>query len=147
MAVAMKEHRGFTLMEILLTLTLVTTLSLGLYPVSQSIASQQRLRLARESFLAGISSARFRALAGNLSMRVVIHDNLHEFAFTLTHSAPSEWQTLPPGVRFLKVPRRNVTFYSRGYAAPAGTFVLENASGRILVVVSASGRVRWQEAV
>jgi hypothetical protein len=117
--------------------------TLGL-SVLKKIAEQHRLHLAGESFSSAVMAARSQAVAKNLATQVRVHRSRRKFGLAMKDSEPQSWQDLPAGVEFSKVPRKPPRFYSRGYASPAGTFLLENSRGRIRVIVSLSGRVRWE---
>ena len=140
----MDTARGYSLLEVMLVCALIGSGStLGL-SILNGIAEQHRLHLAGESFSSAVMAARFRAVAKNLATQVRVHTSRRKFGVAVTDSEPQFWQDLPTGVEFSKIPRKPPRFYSRGFASPAGTFILENSRGRIRVVVSLSGRVRWE---
>ncbi|MCH8320637.1 MAG: hypothetical protein IH790_06760, partial [Acidobacteria bacterium] len=132
------------LLEVVLVCALIGSGStLGL-SILNGIAEQHRLHLAGESFLSTVMAVRFQAVAKNLAIQVRVHSNRRKFGIAVKDTEPQFWQDLPAGVEFSKTPRKPVTFYSRAYASPAGTFTLENSCGRIRVIVFVSGRVRWE---
>lgn len=140
-------HRGFSLLEIVLVCGLVTSVStLGL-SIMQAIDEHQKLQLAGESLCSAVAGARLQAVTKNLALQLQVHSNRQQFSLVVRGEAPTIWQTLPKGVQFSQIPGRPVTFYSRGYAAPAGSFVLTNRSGLIRVIVSPSGRTRWERTI
>ncbi len=140
----MDTARGYSLLEMMLVCALIGSGStLGL-SILNGIAEQHRLHLAGESFSSAVMAARFQAVARNLATEVRIHKGRRKFGLAVKDSEPQFWQDLPAGVEFSKMPRKPPRFYSRGYASPAGTFILENSRGRIRVIVSLSGRVRWE---
>jgi len=140
----MDTARGYSLLEVMLVCALIGSGStLGL-SILNGIAEQHRLHLAGESFLSAVMAARFQAVAKNLAIQVRVHASGKKFGIAVKGSEPQFWQDLPAGVEFSKTPRKPPGFYSRGYASPAGTFILENSRGQIRVVVSLSGRVRWE---
>ncbi len=140
----MDTARGYSLLEVTLVCALIGSGStLGL-SILNGIAEQHRLHLAGESFLSTVMAARFQAVAKNLAIQVLVHASGKKFGVAVKDSEPRFWQDLPAGVKFSKTPRKPPRFYSRGYASPAGTFILENSRGQIRVVVSLSGRVRWE---
>ncbi len=140
----MDTARGYSLLEVMLVCALIGSGStLGL-SILNGIAEQHRLQLAGESFLSALMAARFQAVAKNLAIQVLVHASGKKFGVAVKDSEPQFWQELPTGVEFSKTPRKPPHFYSRGYASPAGTFILENSRGQIRVVVSLSGRVRWE---
>ncbi len=140
----MDTARGYSLLEVMLVCALIGSGStLGL-SILNGITEQHRLHLAGESFLSAVMAARFQAVAKNLAIQVRVHASGKKFGVAVKDSEPQFWQDLPAGVEFSKKPRKPPRFYSRGYASPAGTFILENSRGQIRVVVSLSGRVRWE---
>ncbi len=140
----MDTTRGYSLLEVMLVCALIGSGStLGL-SILNGIAEQHRLHLAGESFSSAVMAARFQAVGRNLATEVRVHASRKKFGLAVTDSEPHFWQDLPTGVEFSKIPRKPPRFYSRGYASPAGTFILENSRGRIRVIVSLSGRVRWE---
>ncbi len=140
----MDTARGYSLLEVMLVCALIGSGStLGL-SVLNEIAEQHRIHLAGESFSSAVMAARFQAVSKNLAILVRVHPSRRKFGLAVTDSEPQFWQDLPTGVEFSKIPRKPPRFYSRGYASPAGTFILENSRGRIRVIVSLSGRVRWE---
>jgi Tfp pilus assembly protein FimT len=136
----MNTARGYSLLEVMLVCALIGSGStLGL-----SILNEIAVHLAGESFSSAVMAARFQAVAKNLATLVRVHPSRRKFGLAVKDSEPQFWQDLPTGVEFSKIPRMPPRFYSRGYASPAGTFILENSRGRIRVIVSLSGRVRWE---
>lgn len=140
----MKHPKGYNLFEVTLWCILAGTLSTISLTVIEGIRDQQRLHLAGESFLSAVSAARFEAMTKNLAVQIRVHPSRSQFTMALANDEPHLWQNLPPGVLFSKVPSKPITFFSRGNVAPAGTFILENERGQIRVIVSISGRVRWE---
>ncbi len=140
----MKHSKGYSLFEVTLWCILAGGLStIGLTAV-EGIRDQQALHLAGESFLSTVSTARFEAMTKNLAVQIRVHASRSQFTMTLGNDEPSLWINLPRGVTFSRIPSRPITFFSRGNAAPAGTFTLKNERGQIRVIVSLSGRVRWE---
>ena len=140
----MEQSRGYNLFEVTLWCLLTGTLSTVSLSVVEGIRDQQGLHLAGESILSAVSAARFEAMTKNLAVQIRVHPNRDQFAVALQNDEPHLWQSLPRGVSFSKVPSKPITFFSRGNAAPAGTFTLKNERGQIQVIVSLSGRVRWK---
>ena len=136
--------RGFNLLEVTLWCLLTGTLSTVGLSVGEGIRDQQRLHLAGESLVSTVLAARFDAMTKNLALQIRVHPDRNQFTVALKNDEPDLWQSLPRGVVFSKIPSRPITFFSRGSAAPAGTFTLENKRGQIQVIVSLSGRVRWK---
>ncbi|MFQ5928747.1 MAG: GspH/FimT family pseudopilin [Acidobacteriota bacterium] len=140
----MDNARGYNLLEVILVCGLVGSVStIGLSSL-QGMGEQQRLHVAAESFLSTVTGARFQAVSKNLAVRVLVHTDHRKFAVVVNNEEAAIWQSLPSGVTFSRVPRKPPTFYSRGFASPGGTFTLTNRCGRIRVIISLSGRARWE---
>ncbi|MDA2929210.1 GspH/FimT family pseudopilin [Acidobacteria bacterium AH-259-O06] len=140
----MDNARGYNLLEVILVCGLVGSVStIGLSSL-QGMGEQQRLHVAAESLLSTVTGARFQAVSKNLAIQVLVHADHRKFAVVVKNEEAAIWQSLPRGVTFSRVPRKPPTFYSRGFASPGGTFTLTNRCGRIRVIISLSGRVRWE---
>lgn len=140
----MKNHRGFTLPELALVCGIMALTSTLGFSWLAGILGQQRLQLAADSFLSTAISARYQAVTKNLATQIRVHPDLQQFAVAAKDQPPLLWQKLPKGVAFSQIPSRSPTFYSRGFASPAGTFILSSGHGSVRIVISLSGRVRWQ---
>ncbi len=140
----MDQARGYSLLEVLLVCGFIGSVSTWGLLIFEGTAEQHKLQLAGEAFLSAVTAARVQAVAKNLAIQIRVHSNRRKFGVTVRDAEPQVWQDLPSGVEFSTVPRKPPTFYSRSYASPAGTFILENSRGQIRVIVSLSGRVRWQ---
>ena len=111
------------------------------------LTEENDLWLAADSFLSTASTARFLAVARNLPVQIAVHPD--HVRFTLVHKGdqPRTWNRLPGATRFTSVPQKLPTFYSRGFASPAATFVLGNGKGQIRVVISPTRRVRRERVI
>lgn len=136
--------QGFQLIEVMIVLALAV-LAVGIAGASIiGIASGHRLDLGVRAFVSELASLRARAVSGNRVLSVQIDETKTRYGVAPPGGSPRSWIQLPPGVRFRGQPRRPVTFYSRGSAVPAGTYLIANSSGSIKVIVAASGRIRWE---
>lgn len=140
----MDNPKGYNLLEVVLWCALIAVLSGVSASFVKGITEQQKLHFAGESFLSTVAAGRFEAVAKNLAIQVRVHPDLRQFALAIKDQEPPFWRSLPSGVKFSKIPTRAPTFYSRGYASPAGSFILKNSRGHIRVIVSVSGRIRWE---
>ena len=136
--------RGYQLFEVMLVCSLLGLLSTLFVPMLQGIADQEKLHAASQMFRSTILNARSQAIAKNSALRIRIHQDRRKFAIASRGKEPTLWRDLPGGVEFSRIPRSLPTFYSRGTASPAGSFILSNNCGRIVIVISVSGRVRWE---
>lgn len=139
-----ETSRGFQLIELMIVVALAV-LGVGFAGASiVRIASSHRLDFGVRTFVSELSSLRARAVTGNRPMSVQIDGTGTRYGFGSPGDLPRSWTQLPAGVRFRGQPLRPVTFYSRGSAVPAGSYLIENSAGTIKVIVAASGRIRWK---
>ena len=139
------REKGYTLIDLVITcLLVISAAGFGLNGL-QAMAQHHYLQAARQGLASDLSRARITAIAGNLPVTVRVRADRKAYSVT----EPGEtlrWRDLPPGVTFAGFPKTHLTFYSRGSAVPAATYVMANqAGGEIRVVVAASGRVRWTQ--
>jgi hypothetical protein len=137
------NSRGFQLIDALLAcMVVVLAASLGA-AAWDGAAEQHRLHAACQLLVSTCHQARNRALTKNLPTEIRVHLSRRSFGLAAEGKPPHRWLDLPKDVQFVSFPTNAVRFYSRGVAAPGGSFVLGNAAGRIQVIVAPSGRVRW----
>lgn len=135
---------GFTLLETLVVALVVILLaSIGWIGWRRCVEAW-RVREAAELLGAELARARSLAVQANRSVSVVIHPSATAYGRAPAGRLPAVWRGLPSGVRVAGTPRLPVTFYSRGGAAPAGTYVVAAPSCRAKVVVAPLGRIRWE---
>lgn len=138
------NNLGFQLLEMMVVcLLLGAAVAVSAGPVIRT-NEQYQLHTAGQSLVATLSEARSLAVTTNLPLEVHIDEGRRRFGFMPRGEQIEDWKQLPSGVRFAQIPRSRVTFYSRGFAVPSGSYVIENSIGTIKVVVSAAGRVRWE---
>jgi len=138
------NNRGFQLLECLIVCALIACLGGIGFGTLNGIIEWYRLQLGARVFVSQISSVRSSAISRNVSLSVLVDSAGESYGWALRKTESEAWRRLPPGVSFSRVPRNPVTFFSRGNAAPAGTFVLANRKGEIKVVVAPNGRIRWE---
>jgi Tfp pilus assembly protein FimT len=138
------EERGFQLLDCMLVcLVLGGGLSLGMASLD-GVFERYRLQWAGYLFASEISTLRSTAVGHNLPVSVSVNPSRTQYGFATRGDEPSLWRPLPRGVVFVDQPATPVTFYSRGNAVPAGSYLLANSVGRMRVVVAPTGRVRWE---
>ena len=136
------REKGYTLVEVVITCLLVIgAAGYGLNGLD-GMARHHYLQAACQGLSSDLSRARVAAISGNLPVTVAIRQDRRAYSVT-EPGEKQRWRELPRGVSFASFPKTNLTFYSRGSAVPAATYVMANKAGEIRVVVSASGRVRW----
>ncbi len=138
------RSKGYQLFELMLVCSLLVSLSTLFLPFLDGIADQERLHGAGQAFRSAVATARYQSVAQNRAIRICIHEDRKRFATAEGEQEPALWQELGRGVTFSSIPARLPTFYSRGTASPGGSFVLTNPAGQIRIVVSVSGRIRWE---
>ncbi len=142
----MRHESGFSLIELMIALSVVVIAIAAGVQFARGVAGWQRLRSGADLFVSAAERARALAVSRNGSFEIRVHENRKAFAVIAVGSLePPLWRGLPRGVEFASLPRRPITFFSRGTAAPAGTFGLASESGRIDVIVAGSGRIRWEK--
>ena len=77
-------------------------------------------------------------------MQIRVSDDGRRTTMAPAGEEAGHWLNFPRGVLAVRRPNREISFFSRGTAAPGGTFVLGNASGKIRIVISPAGRIRWK---
>jgi prepilin-type N-terminal cleavage/methylation domain-containing protein len=138
--------KGFGLLELVIVLGLIAIIAAsavpGMHRINQEWALWGGARLLESSLL----WARTHAIAANDSLALMIDNGGARFYWQDPTGAryQSSIRLLPAGVRITQAPRRPVCFFPRGNAVPAGTFVVQGATGSYRVVVSALGRIRVQ---
>ena len=142
--IALKNsERGFTLLEMLLALTLISSAAFVLMIKLPGYAEQQKLTLAAEQLLGEIRDARQAALAENNSFRIRFSagEGGHSYQIFRQNTLVKEIQ-LGNGVKFTAMPS-SLTFNALGRGAGA-TVTLQNAAGeRKSIIVSPVGmRIR-----
>ena len=106
--------------------------------------NRYRLEVAAQSLAMELSALRGAAVSRKLPLSVTVGDCFTKYGFGARGDNAALWRQLPKGVLFMSQPSQSVTFYSRGNAVPAGTYGLSNVKGQCRVVVSPTGRVRWE---
>ena len=131
---------GFQLLELMIVLALIAVGAMLGAGAWYEWLGRHRLDNAADALSAFLCEARSSAMARNAAVQVQVEEG--RYAMTLRGSEAVLWRRFPQGVLAVGVPRSPVAFYSRGNAAPAGSFVLQNSSGEVRVIVSPAGRVR-----
>ena len=135
---------GYQLLEVTLTCLLIGFLASLTLPAYQQVRDHWRLSQGSHLFLNLLEQGRTAAIGRNLTVQVRVSDDGGRATIAPEGEEAGHWLTLPSGLRVVRKPNSEISFYSRGTAAPAGTFVLGNTAGRIRIVISPAGRIRWQ---
>ena len=138
------SNRGFQLIEqmmVCLLIILVTTVGID---SALGWIEVYRLDNAVRMFSTRLSEMRSLSISLNYPIAVRISESRKEFSFSDRNEDRGIWTSLPKGVSFTGAPLRTVAFYPRGNAALGGTFRLSNSTGCFQVVVSPTGRIRWE---
>lgn len=138
------NSKGYQLLELMMVCSLLGFLSTTGLPLLQGIAEQEKLHAAGQAFRSAVAAARSQAIAKNSAVRIYIHKDRKSFATAGRDDQPNLWQNLPDGVEFSSLPTNLPTFYSRGTASPGGSFILRNSRGELSIIISLTGRTRWE---
>jgi prepilin-type N-terminal cleavage/methylation domain-containing protein len=146
------SRRGFTLLELLIAITLAGVLSAIALPSVQRQVERWRIGAAARQVVMDLKAARARAIAGGAAER--IHFAVASATYQLERQRPggayaaiAPATRLPDGVRVVDCTAAGdgVGFRPRGYAITFGTITLRNASGdERRVIVDIAGRLRVQ---
>jgi prepilin-type N-terminal cleavage/methylation domain-containing protein len=136
--------RGFGLLELVIVLGLIAIVAASAVPSMHRINQEWALWGGTHLLESSLLWARTHAIASNDSLALVIDNGGARFYWQDPAGAryQSSIRLLPAGVRITQAPRRPLCFFPRGNAVPAGTFVVQGATGSYRVIVSARGRVR-----
>jgi prepilin-type N-terminal cleavage/methylation domain-containing protein len=148
----MTDRRGFTLLELLIALTLCAVLSGTALLGYRRMLSGWRLNAAARQVVMDLKLARARALLSGATHRVRFavpgasyqHERRRRSGTYEPIAPPTE---LPPDVEILacSAPGSGISFRPRGNAAAFGTIALRNGDGEERsVVVDIVGRLRVQ---
>ena len=138
------EDKGFSLLDSLMVcLLLGSALTLGAASLN-GIFERYRLQWAGYVFSSEISDVRSEAVGRNSPVSILVDVSRNKYGFGQRDEEPRLWRLLPRGVLFVSLPTVPVTFYSRGNAVPAGSYLLQNRAGQMRVIIAPSGRVRWE---
>jgi hypothetical protein len=135
---------GYQLLECLAVCLLLTLLvGVGGISLNRSL-DRYRLECSAQGLAADLGSLRIAAVSRKTPLSVSIYDCRSKYAFGLRNGIPVSLRSLRPGVSFENYPKRPLTFYSRGNAVPAGSYLLSSAAGQCKVVVAPTGRIRCE---
>lgn len=144
-------QRGFTLLEVLMAIVLVGTLSAIAVPEIHQQLDRWRLSSATRQVVMDLKVARARAIAAGAAHRLHFAVGggyrLERQRISGTYGAVGPAVNLPTGVRVVDCTAAGdaVAFRPRGHAVTFGSVTLENAAGdRRRVVVDIAGRLRVQ---
>jgi Tfp pilus assembly protein FimT len=138
------KANGFQLFECMMVCLLVAVLG-GLGGISLGkLLGRSRLESAAQEMIGHLGALRAAAVSRKLSLAITVGETGRSYGFGPRGEDPAAWRDLPPGVQIVDSPGSSVTFYSRGIAVPAGSFLLANEVGRIRLIIAPTGRMRWE---
>ena len=138
------SEKGFQLFECMIICFLLSLLAgVGGASYSQLVA-RTRLERAGQEMMGCLGALRAAAVNRRLSLSVTVDDNGMRYGFGPRGEEPTAWRHLPPGVQIVNRPASSVTFYSRGNAVPAGSYLLANEAAQWRLIIAPTGRMRWE---
>ncbi len=136
------NERGISYVEVLITCMLLAVFAGAGVTSVNGFRRAADLQMSCQTMVSDLNRARIQAISSNLPVSVIVRPDRLAYA-VVEAGDTARWRLLPRGVRLATSPARPVTFYSRGGAAPAGSFTIANSTGQVRIVVSPLGRVRW----
>ena len=138
--------RGFSLVELLVNLGVVMTLSAVSFPMVTTSLDTYRLRHDARQLAARCQNARFLAISSNISHRLHWSGTRMEVQRRTAGSYTTvEFFWFSPGVAVVSAWEADPVFSPRGTVAPSATITLENPRAmRRTVSISVIGRVTEQ---
>ena len=103
------------------------------------------LRMSAQAFSGELNRARVASIACGIPVEVRLGPGLRSCSLRLGHSGTDFPEfMLPEQLHFSSSPSKPIVFYSTGTCAPSGSYIIAGEKGRVKVVVSIMGRVRWK---
>ncbi|MHB1653757.1 MAG: prepilin-type N-terminal cleavage/methylation domain-containing protein [Desulfitobacteriaceae bacterium] len=138
----MKVQRGFTLLEVLLVLTILGGAGFALAVKLPLDFQVQRLNLTSTQLLSDLRDARQAAMAENTWYQVKFFTYERTYRI-LRQGTKVKDVPLPEGIKFLNTPQ-DLTFNAVGNPIPGMTISLVNQKGqkRNVIVAPVAGRIR-----
>ena len=129
-----RNENGFQVLELILVLALIGVAGAVGVGAWSEWAQHYRLQAAADTLTGFLLAARGSALTRNTAIQIRVREDRSAVSMTPRgEEAPQFWEMLPQGVRLAAVPSRPISFFSRGNAAPAGTYLLQNRRGQTIV--------------
>lgn len=140
-----RTERGFTLVELAVTIMLAGLLFAFSVPAFQSISQSHQLKGAAENVAGQLRMAREKAIATGVDQPVhFVGTNVYHIHFSSPYSIPFAW-TLPRGVTYAAAMDNWYTMRKDGRCSSSGLIVLRNQRGLLdTVSVQLSGLVLTQ---
>ncbi|SEG32058.1 GspH/FimT family pseudopilin [Marinobacterium lutimaris] len=138
-------HRGFSLIELMITLLILAILSLVVVPGFQSLISHNRLTSTTNQLLGSLQLARSEAIQSGDDIKVSAIDNDWNQGWTLQTTASGAaplrvYDDLPGDIRISTVKgSASLTYSAIGATGSSECFTLANSAGERSVEVISSG--------
>ena len=141
-----RNNSGTGLVEMLVVLGLISIIAGVAAPGAQRMHQEWVLWGSAHALESSLFWARTHAISHNDSLALIIEPGGKRYYWQDADGARYDYsiRNLAAGVSIVQSPRRSLSFFPRGTAVPAGTFVLESPAGTYRVVVSSLGRIRIQ---
>ncbi len=138
---------GHSLIELIFVLACTTTLLAAAVPNAGKLYQEWSLRGAASEVESSLRWGRMHASSANSPVIFVVDEGGKRFGWVDPESGArleSTVRYLPRNVLITGFPKKPLRFYPRGYAVPAGTYVVQGEAGVYRVVVNPAGRIRIQ---
>ena len=144
------ESRGFTIMELIITIAIIAIVAGIAYPSFSRMAVNGNLRTAARDIMSDIAGLKERAMAENTQYAVIFDTGNNNYSFPGMASGKSP-ASFGPGIQLAGVAfgaGTTVTFLTRGTLSQGGNIVLTNSRGSTATITcNISGRTYVQFAM
>ncbi len=136
---------GFTLLEVLIITAVIILLSSTGISYLDKCREYSLLRMSAQAFCGELNRARAASISCGVPVEVHLGPDSKSSNLRLRYSGACFGDFLLPGhLYFNSHPSKPIIFYGTGTCTPSGTYVIAGEKGRVKVVVSIMGRVRWE---
>jgi len=141
-----RNSSGTGVVEMLVVLGLLSIMAGAAAPGAQRMHQEWVLWGSTHALESSLLWARTHAISQNDSLALIVESGGKRYYWQDPDGGRYDYSVrdLASGVAIVQSPRRPLTFFPRGTAVPAGTFVVQSQAGTYRVVVSVMGRVRVQ---
>ena len=144
-SIKIEKIAGFTLLEVLIITAVFVLLSATGISYLNSCREYSLLRMSAQAFSGELNRARAASISCGLPVEVRLGPDSRSCSLRLSYSETNFADFLLPGyLHFSSHPSKPIIFYGTGTCTPSGTYIIAGEKGRVKVVISIMGRVRWE---